>query len=407
MNLCIVFSFKNDNPYTFCRLFIGRNDQTSERMIHEEEANPLRVSELVVYPIKSLPGISLTKAIATPLGLSTVNGIIRDRSYMIVSKKDGRFMTLRGPYSTGLCGIEVDWYPSNLLTSEEVDPSDCHLILRAPSGDASGSAIDPLKLPAVNDAEGDGINVTVWEWEGPARVVGGAHASEWISRVLGVESHIVHCDPATHNRDVDPAWVNETPARVLFADGFPYLFVFEESLKDLNTHIVNHGHEAIAMKRFRGNICVAGGMPWQEDCMRRVALQPIPDPSIDGGIFSLVKPCSRCAIPSVDPQTGQKNEYVREALAAMRKGTLLGWEDPPSFKHSTFFGINACLVAPEGASITSSVEDGRRDAADQRGSGDGQSRAPLPMGTVAVSVGDHVTVLRATMGPFIMNKDSI
>lgn len=376
-------------------------------MIHDEEANSLRVSALVVYPIKSLPGISLTKAIATPLGLSTVNGVIRDRSYMIVSKKDGRFMTLRGPYSTGLCGIEVDWYPPQLLTSEEVDASDSHLILRAPSGDASRNKIDPLKLPSV-DEEGDGINVTVWEWQGPARVVGGAHASEWISRVLGVESHIVHCDPVTHHRDVDPAWVNETPARVLFADGFPYLFVFEESLKDLNTYIVDQGHTPIDMKRFRGNICVAGGMPWQEDCMRRVALHHVPDPNEDGSIFSLVKPCSRCAIPSVDPQTGEKNDYVREALAAMRKGTLLGWEDPPSFKHSTFFGINACLVPPETTTTTSSSssvqDESRDDAAASIPRGDDQSKAPLPEGTVAVSVGDHVTVLRATMGPFLMNK---
>eukprot|EP00889_Picochlorum_renovo_P002194 jgi/Picre1/29224/NNA_004616.t1 len=257
------------------------------------------------------------------------------------------------------------------------------LILRAPSGDASGNKIDPLKLPAV-DEEGDGINVTVWEWQGPARVVGGAHASEWISRVLGVESHIVHCDPVTHHRDVDPAWVNETPARVLFADGFPYLFVFEESLKDLNTYIVDQGHTPIDMKRFRGNICVA-----------------------DGSIFSLVKPCSRCAIPSVDPQTGEKNDYVREALAAMRKGTLLGWEDPPSFKHSTFFGINACLVPPETTTTTSSSsvqDESRDDAAASIPRGDDQSKAPLPEGTVAVSVGDHVTVLRATMGPFLMNK---
>ena len=375
----------------------------------QDDSNPfLRVSSLVVYPIKSLPGISLTKAIATPLGLSTINGIIRDRSYMIVSKKDGRFMTLRGSYSTHLVGIDIDWYPPNLPTSEDVE-DECHLILRAPSGDASGNAIDPLTLPVVNTRndtdESHHTTVTVWEWQGPARVVGGRHASDWISRVLGVESHIVRCDPATHDRDVDPAWVQkeETPARVLFADGFPYLFVFEESLRDLNEYIVHHGHEPIDMKRFRGNICIAGGMPWQEDCMRRLALHPMHDPDEGRGIFSLVKPCSRCAIPSVDPQTGEKNEYVREALAALRKGTLLGWDTPPSFKHSTFFGINACIV-------DSSVHGAERRVDLERSvnvpNANGPQRAPLPEkeGTVTVvSVGDHVTVLRATVGPFVMN----
>jgi len=54
------------------------------------------------------------------------------------------------------------------------------------------------------------------------------------------------------------------------------------------------------MDRFRANLVVEGAAPWTEDTWRRVRL---------GGLaFRIVKPCARCAIPTLDPLTGEALE---------------------------------------------------------------------------------------------------
>jgi len=43
---------------------------------------------------------------------------------------------------------------------------------------------------------------------------------------------------------------------------------------------------------------VSGAAPWAEDCWRRIR--------IGGVLFSVVKPCDRCIVTTIDPETGQR-----------------------------------------------------------------------------------------------------
>ncbi len=65
------------------------------------------------------------------------------------------------------------------------------------------------------------------------------------------------------------------------------------------------------MERFRPNIVVADCEPYAEDSWKTIR--------IGGILFDLVKPCSRCVIPSVNLYSAEKEQAVLEGLAKTQK----------------------------------------------------------------------------------------
>ena len=96
------------------------------------------------------------------------------------------------------------------------------------------------------------------------------------------------------------------PQTVSFADGFPLLLTTQASLADFNSHLTG----SIEMVRFRPNLVVEGSLPWEEDGWRRIRVGETE--------FDVVKPCSRCAIPTINPITAQKEPEVFAMLKAYR-----------------------------------------------------------------------------------------
>ena len=64
------------------------------------------------------------------------------------------------------------------------------------------------------------------------------------------------------------------------------------------------------MTRFRPNLVVTGSEAFAEDQWKRISIGDIE--------FSLVKPCSRCAIPSINPATAEKTAEPVKTLASYR-----------------------------------------------------------------------------------------
>jgi uncharacterized protein YcbX len=91
---------------------------------------------------------------------------------------------------------------------------------------------------------------------------------------------------------------------VSFADGFPVLLAAQGSLDDLNTRL----KQPIPMRRFRPNLVIDGPEPWAEDHWRRIR--------IGGVVFRLPKPCSRCAVTTVDQESGERLDH-REPLRTL------------------------------------------------------------------------------------------
>ena len=233
----------------------------------------LRLSQLTIYPIKSARGIPLEQWEVEDFGLRL------DRRWMVVDQR-GEFISQRSQ-------------PRMALVVPSV--ADGRLSVEAP-----GMPLLELnqKPSATVTAE-----VTVWEshcqatWlgEGPAR---------WFSQYLGSPVSLVYMDDASV-RLANPAYVPEG-TRVSFTDGYPFLLISEASLADLNRRL----SDPLPMNRFRPNLVISGGEPYQEDHWRGLQIGEI--------AMQVVKPCLRCAITTTDQITGARGKEPLRTLATYR-----------------------------------------------------------------------------------------
>jgi uncharacterized protein YcbX len=130
--------------------------------------------------------------------------------------------------------------------------------------------------------------------------------------------------PDSSFRRVDAGRVDEY-RRVGFADGFPFLVTNTASLAELNTRLA----APVEMRRFRPNIVVEGAEAWDEDHWQSL--------SIGDNHLSIVKPCSRCVMTTVDPAKGQKD------AASQPLRTLSGYRRT---QEGVIFGQNAIHESP-------------------------------------------------------------
>ena len=121
--------------------------------------------------------------------------------------------------------------------------------------------------------------------------------------------------------------------RVGFADGFPFLVATTGSLSDLNQRL----ETPVSMKRFRPNIVIAGAEPFEEDRWGRF--------SVNGVVFENVKPCSRCSITTVAPETGLASAEPLRTLSTFRR-----------FESGVMFGQNAICFGPGVVRVGDDVE---------------------------------------------------
>jgi uncharacterized protein YcbX len=220
------------------------------------------LSELNIYPIKSLKGIALESAVVEDRGLRY------DRRWMLVDEK------------------------RQFITQREVPRMATVKIAVGESGlDASVNG-SRLTIPS-EPRTGDIANVKIWS----SSVKGEFYPDEinaWFSNELDMRCRLVLM-PETTKRKVSPFYaVRKFKDTVSFADGYPFLLIGESSLADLNTRL----EEPVPMNRFRPNFVVAGSEPFEEDSWKRIR--------IGSTEFHIVKPCARCVITTVDQATGEK-----------------------------------------------------------------------------------------------------
>ena len=260
----------------------------------------VRLHSLHVYPIKSCAGIALDEALLIETGLEF------DRAWMVVDLQ-GRFVTQRE-------------LPRMALIRPTLRQSD--MVLRAPGMLALHVQLDAVEAPT---------RATVWNDEVAAYDMG-ALCAQWFSDFLGRPLRLVRFDPE-HRRLSDKRWSGAIDAENAFADGFPLLVAGTAGLAEFNRRLAAAGHDAITMARFRPNLVLDGLEAHGED-----ALDEIEFDADAGGVvrLKLVKPCSRCTIPDVDPDTGESGHAVGDTLASYRADARLDG--------ALTFGVNAVIV---------------------------------------------------------------
>ncbi len=240
-----------------------------------------RLSQIWIYPVKSLQGIQLSEAHVTDMGLEF------DRRWMLVDPH-GVFITQRE-------------HPVLATLKTSLEPHALTLDWRG------------ARLNVPMHSRGPRVQVRVWRDEMEAVPVG-ALADDWLRQQIGLDCRLVWM-PLDVVRPVDPNY-GAPGDQAAFADGFPYLITGEASLRDLNDRL----DEPVPMDRFRPNFVFEGGEPFEEDRWGQFFIGDIP--------FQRVKDCTRCAITTTDQQSGQRrNQEPLRTLAQYRnfgKGIVFG-----------------------------------------------------------------------------------
>lgn len=257
------------------------------------------IASLHAYPVKSCGGITLDEMLVTETGFEF------DRAWMVVDAQ-GLFVTQRDVPRMALIQPTLK---TDVMT------------LRAP-----GMLALQVSLNEVHDA----VRVTVWRDEVAAFDMG-AVAAQWFSDFLGQPLRLVRFDP-DQKRLASAQWCAPVAAEAAFSDEFPLLVTARASLDELNRRLVAGGTPSVTMQRFRPNLVLDGLAAHDEDHIDELRFD-----TPDGPVrLRLVKPCSRCSIPDVDPLTAERSHAVGDTLAGYRADARLDG--------AITFGMNAVIV---------------------------------------------------------------
>lgn len=219
----------------------------------------MNVSEINIYPIKSLSGISRGNSIVESRGLQL------DRRWLLVNENN-EFLTQRE--FPKMATLDVKIIENNLQVFDK------------------DNSIEVPFLPST----GDSVRVRIWSSKVRADVYGD-EINKWFSDVLQTNCKLVSM-PEETKRKVNFFYAVHKEDIVSFADGYPFLLIGENSLADLNKRL----GKKIPMNRFRPNFVVSNSKPFEEDAWKKI--------KIGKTVFHVVKPCARCVITTIDQETG-------------------------------------------------------------------------------------------------------
>jgi len=236
------------------------------------------LSEINIYPIKSLKGISLSEATIEARGLQY------DRRWMLVDQSN-KFLTQRELPKMATLAVEVA--ENGLRVAEGRD--------------------NRISIPFEPQAQ-ETARVRVWRNVCRARIYED-EINQWFSDMLKTKCKLVFMPEETKRKAHHPYKIHEDDI-VSFADGYPFLLIGDGSLADINGRL----ETAVEMRRFRPNFVATGVPAFAEDNWRKFRFGK--------NIFYGVKLCGRCVITTVDPDLGVKGKEPLRTLASYRTAKL-------------------------------------------------------------------------------------
>ncbi len=266
----------------------------------------IQVTDIYIYPVKSLKGIPLKEA---ETGL---RGFKYDREWMITDS-DYQFLTQR----------EIE-----AMATITVNIAKDFLLLQSSTG-------NELKID-LNAKREESVQVSVWRDTCDAFDEGEA-ASYWLTDELGYWQGktlrlVRFC--SDRKRPVPTKYLHGREAESSFSDQFPYLITSWDSLKKLNEGLRENGKQEVTMARFRPNIVVNDIASIENQTSLDLISQD------DNYEFGLRKPCKRCKITTINQDSGEIIDF-KEPLSTL---TSLKFS---SENYGAFFGQNAILLSDQ------------------------------------------------------------
>jgi uncharacterized protein YcbX len=235
----------------------------------------LQVSQLFVYPIKSLGGIELKMAMVTDRGFE------HDRRWMLVDDKN-RFLSQREFSQMALLKTAIT--TEGIAVRHAHYPDEGIVVPFMPQTDEVGS-------------------FTIWDDTVEGQYVN-REVDEWFSEMLQTHCRLVYMPDATH-RETGRKEHSATNITSL-VDAYPFLLLGNSTLDHLNEQL----DTAVPVNRFRANIVFSGGEAHDEDTMAHIKIG-----SID---FYGVKLCARCNVITIDQETSRQGKEPTRTLAKYR-----------------------------------------------------------------------------------------
>jgi uncharacterized protein YcbX len=235
----------------------------------------LTVSELFIYPIKSLGGISVASAMITDRGFQY------DRRWMLVDENN-HFLTQREFAAMALLQVELTSGGLKVYHKKNIH--------------------SPIIIPAFTETN-EKANVEIFGESCSAQFVSRI-ADEWFSEMLLLKCRLVYMPDST-KRSVDNRYAFNKEI-TSWSDAFALLIIGQSSLNDLNSRLA----EPLPINRFRPNIVFTGGAPYEEDVMKHF--------TINGINFYGAKLSARCVITTINQENAGKAKEPLKTLAAYR-----------------------------------------------------------------------------------------
>lgn len=277
------------------------------------------VKHLFIFPAKSCKGKNVFSFFCGPKG--AIVGDMEDRHFQVIDGATGTFYTIRQKSQMVLIDVTV------------VDG-----VLTVTLPDGRHAEIEMERILEKRDvrpsymfqrSRQDGLDC-------------GDEISALLSEFLEEpDVRMIYYVSGLHNERLcvtqESWWNNPVPKRtdeVAFEDLSPYMIMTQASLDDLNTKL----ETKVTPIRFRPEIFIDRCAAWDEDKWDVLKIGDVE--------FQCYKPCDRCVLPTVDPETGKKDPG-NQPLKTLREFRLAPeGKMRKEFKDSPLFGVNAGIIKP-------------------------------------------------------------
>ena len=225
------------------------------------------ISQLFIYPIKSCAGILVSSF------QFDETGPVLDRNWMIVDAKTGRYLSQRT-------------LPKMALITTQVS-----------DGCVSVSHINNSEV-FVLPTEGELIDVGIWE-DDVQGLDCGDEAAAWFSLAIDGDCRLVYQGNCPRLADTK---YTAAGTKVSYSDGFPLLVVAQASIDFLNAECEAN----IGAENFRPNVVIENTDVFAENNWAKLSTESV--------AMNVVKPCQRCVIPALNPNTGEREASILPVL---------------------------------------------------------------------------------------------
>ncbi|KAH9407123.1 Mitochondrial amidoxime reducing component 2 [Tyrophagus putrescentiae] len=285
------------------------------------------ILKLIIYPIKSVPGIEVDHLEVTPTGVTY--GGFHDRALMLINEHRNL--------------VSLRTKPTLACIKATFEGDGDSIVLRAPS-------MPPLVISSRQDVSAnEQFTFSFWNQETTGFEYS-QEASAWFSLYLKSTTRLVksHYQPSSSSSDTTSLrktelhteadeLVLDADHRLVYQDECAVALANESSLAELNRRLTAKGRPPVGYRNFRPNIFLRNGQPpFGEDAWRRIGLG-------SGVVLKLAKPCHRCTTTTTDPDSGRKNDHF-EPLETLKEFRVRE-EYSHLYSSSPLFGLSLSPVA--------------------------------------------------------------